>query len=64
MGIKLSPKNWGSKKRIFIVASNKDTLEEAHEPFLLRCGYLEKTPRGRQIPAKQLLHFKKIFLNK
>lgn len=47
-----------------ITGEDKDTLEDAHEPFLLRCGYLEKTPRGRQIPAKQLLHFKKIFLNK
>jgi len=46
-----------------IVGEDKDTLEDAYEPFLIRCGYLEKTPRGRQIPGKQLTHFKKIFLN-
>lgn len=46
-----------------IVGEDKDTLEDAYEPFLIRCGYLEKTPRGRQIPGKQILHFKKIFLN-
>lgn len=46
-----------------IVGEDKDTLEDAYEPFLIRCGYLEKTPRGRQIPVKQINHFKKIFLN-
>jgi len=46
-----------------IVGEDKDTLEDAYEPFLIRCGYLEKTSRGRQIPGKQILHFKKIFLN-
>lgn len=46
-----------------IIGEDKDTLEDAYEPFLIRCGYLEKTPRGRQIPEKQIVHFKKIFLN-
>lgn len=38
-----------------LVGEDKETIESVYEPFLLRKGYLEKTPRGRQIPAKKLL---------
>lgn len=34
-----------------LVGEDSDTIEMAYEPYLLRKGYLEKTPRGRQIPA-------------
>jgi len=37
-----------------LIGEDKDTIESVYEPFLLRKGYLEKTPRGRQIPAKKL----------
>lgn len=37
-----------------IVGEDKETIETVFEPFLLRKGYLEKTPRGRQIPYKTL----------
>ena len=37
-----------------IIGEDKETIEMVYEPFLLRKGYLEKTPRGRQIPAKKL----------
>ena len=37
-----------------IVGEDKDTIESVYEPFLLRQGYLEKTPRGRQIPYKKV----------
>lgn len=37
-----------------MLGEDPETLEEVYEPFLLRKGYLEKTPRGRQIPAKAL----------
>jgi holliday junction DNA helicase RuvB len=40
-----------------IVGEDKSTLEEVYEPFLLRKGYLEKTPRGRQVPRKALDYF-------
>lgn len=33
-----------------LTGEDKDTIETVYEPFLLRKGYLEKTPRGRQIP--------------
>ncbi len=42
-----------------IVGEDSSTLEEVYEPFLLRKGYLEKTSRGRQIPAKSLVQLKK-----
>jgi len=45
-----------------LVGEDKETLESVNEPFLLRKGYLEKSARGRQIPAKKLPFFKKRFL--
>lgn len=33
-----------------MIGEESATLEDVYEPFLLRLGYLEKTPRGRQIP--------------
>jgi holliday junction DNA helicase RuvB len=37
-----------------IVGEDKETIEIVYEPYLLRQGYLEKTPRGRQIAYKKL----------
>jgi len=37
-----------------LVGEDADTIETVYEPFLLRKGYLEKTTRGRQIPAARL----------
>jgi len=45
-----------------LIGEDKDTIETIYEPFLLRKGYLEKNPRGRQIPHKKLPHLKKKFL--
>ncbi len=33
-----------------------DTLEDEVEPFLLRCGFIQRTPRGRMITAKGYAH--------
>lgn len=39
-----------------MIGEDRETLEFCVEPFLLRTGFLQKTARGRQIPAnKQLL---------
>ena len=35
-----------------------DTLEDEVEPFLLRCGFLQRTPRGRMVTAAALEHLK------
>jgi holliday junction DNA helicase RuvB len=41
-----------------LVGEDKETIEDVYEPFLLRRGYIEKTPRGRQISGKSLLFLK------
>jgi Holliday junction DNA helicase RuvB len=45
-----------------LVGEDSDTIEMAYEPYLLRKGYLEKTSRGRQIPAKILPQLIKRFV--
>jgi len=38
-----------------MIGEDRDTIESVYEPFLMRKGYIERTPRGRQIPAKELV---------
>ncbi len=45
-----------------MIGEDADTLETVYEPYLLRLGYLEKTPRGRQIPHKKLPLLTQLFL--
>jgi Holliday junction DNA helicase RuvB len=45
-----------------IVGEDAHTIETVYEPFLMRHGYLEKTSRGRQIPASMLPALIKKFL--
>jgi Holliday junction DNA helicase RuvB len=45
-----------------LIGEDADTIEQVYEPYLLRQGYLEKTARGRQIPAKRLPHLIKKYL--
>ncbi len=33
-----------------------DTLEDEVEPFLLQCGFIQRTPRGRMVTAKAFEH--------
>jgi holliday junction DNA helicase RuvB len=35
-----------------------DTLEDEVEPFLLRCGFIQRTPRGRMVTAAGFAHLK------
>ncbi len=35
-----------------------DTLEDEVEPFLLRCGFVQRTPRGRMVTAAGFEHLK------
>jgi Holliday junction DNA helicase RuvB len=37
-----------------MTGEDRETLEDVIEPFLLRIGLLQKTPRGRMIPAKKI----------
>lgn len=45
-----------------LIGEDKETIETVYEPYLLRQGFLEKTPRGRQIPGNKLLILQKKFL--
>ncbi|NRB21809.1 Holliday junction branch migration DNA helicase RuvB [Candidatus Dependentiae bacterium] len=45
-----------------MLGEEKQTIEEVYEPFLMRKGYLERTPRGRQIPHTKLPLLKQKFL--
>jgi len=40
------------------VSEEIDTLEELHEPFLINCGFIKKTPKGREatILGKEHVH--------
>jgi Holliday junction DNA helicase RuvB len=42
-----------------MIGEDAETIENVYEPFLLRKGYLEKTPRGRQIPHKTIIYLRK-----
>lgn len=44
-----------------LIGEDKSTIENVYEPFLLQEGYIEKTPRGRQISYKKLPFLKKKF---
>ena len=43
------------------VAEEADTLEEVIEPFLIQQGYLERTPRGRQVTKLAYDYLGKLF---
>lgn len=45
-----------------MVGEDKDTIELVYEPFLMRKGYIEKTPRGRQIPHTKLPFLKQKYI--
>jgi len=34
------------------MGEEKDTIEDVYEPYLLQNGYINRTPRGRQVTAK------------
>lgn len=45
-----------------LISEDADTIEIVYEPYLLRQGYLEKTPRGRRIGHKMLSYLHKKYL--
>jgi Holliday junction DNA helicase RuvB len=38
------------------LAEQRDSVEETVEPFLLQCGFIQRTPRGRVMTAKAFAH--------
>jgi len=41
------------------VSEDAGTIEEVYEPFLIKEGYIKRTPRGREITPKTFKHFGK-----
>ena len=41
------------------VSEDAGTIEEVYEPYLIKEGYLKRTPRGREITVKTFKHFGK-----
>jgi len=39
------------------VSEEKDTLEDVYEPFLIQCGLIKRTPRGRVATTRAYEHF-------
>jgi Holliday junction DNA helicase RuvB len=39
------------------LCEGKDTLEEVYEPFLIQCGYISRTPKGRVATNLAYRHF-------
>ena len=39
------------------ISEEKDTIEEVYEPYLIQCGLLERTPRGRRATRLAYQHF-------
>ncbi len=46
----------GSETLAISVGESQDTLEDYYEPYLIRCGLLQRTPRGRVVTAKAYEH--------
>ena len=42
------------------VCEEKDTIEDVYEPFLIQCGYLHRTPRGRMATRLAYEHFGRV----
>jgi Holliday junction DNA helicase RuvB len=38
------------------VGEEAGTIEEVHEPFLIMEGYIQRTPRGREVTEKAYKH--------
>jgi Holliday junction DNA helicase RuvB len=45
-----------------MTGEDRETLEDFCEPFLIRQGFVQKTPRGRQIPPKKIFYLRKRLL--
>jgi Holliday junction DNA helicase RuvB len=39
------------------IGEEKDAIEDVHEPFLLQCGFIDRTPRGRKATQLAYKHF-------
>lgn len=40
-----------------LLGEDKRTIEEVYEPYLVKMGYIKRTPRGRMVTSKAKEHF-------
>ena len=38
------------------MAENSETIEEVYEPFLIQQGFMDRTPRGREVTERAYKH--------
>lgn len=46
----------GAETLAISIGEAQDTLEDYYEPFLIQCGLIQRTPRGRIVTAKAYQH--------
>jgi Holliday junction DNA helicase RuvB len=42
------------------LCEERDTLEDVYEPYLMQCGFLKRTPRGRMATSRAAEYFAKL----
>ena len=53
----------GAETLAISIGESMDTLEDYYEPYLIQCGFLQRTPRGRIVTPKAYSHLKLDNLN-
>ncbi|HCR12631.1 MAG TPA: Holliday junction branch migration DNA helicase RuvB, partial [Desulfovibrio sp.] len=53
----------GVKTLAVALSEEVRTIEEIYEPYLIQCGLIKRTPRGRVATAKAYAHIKKGMLD-
>ena len=46
----------GAETLAISIGESMDTLEDYYEPYLIQCGLLQRTPRGRMVTEKAYRH--------
>ena len=46
----------GAETLAISIGESQDTLEDYYEPYMIQCGLLQRTPRGRQVTEKAYNH--------
>lgn len=46
----------GAETLAISIGESQDTLEDYYEPYLIQCGFLQRTPRGRIVTEKAYKH--------
>ncbi|MBR0098337.1 MAG: Holliday junction branch migration DNA helicase RuvB, partial [Treponema sp.] len=46
----------GAETLAISIGESQDTLEDYYEPYLIQCGLIQRTPRGRIVTAKAYQH--------